>query len=205
MSNVAVSQVMRSQPQQLLHISNVQMQSVQQQGNQIVQMSPVSHAQSPQMLTVVSSVSSPLMPNSSIQMHAPSSVAVSQAVTSISATQQMSVAASMSQGLHSPTNTIVNQLSNLQNTSQVQANKLAFVQQHLLIQGQQPGQQNTLLNPQQQQAVILQRRGAIPPQQRILLQQQLVAGGVTTAHWRPGNIVSTAFTKLNFVNMYHYL
>ena len=113
-SGIAVSQAPRSQPQQLVHVSNVQMQQAQHQNNQVVPMSPVSHSQSPQMLAVVSSVPSSLMPNSSVQMLAPSSVAVSQTVTSMSSSQ-IPTAVTMSQGMSAPTNIIVNQSSNLQN------------------------------------------------------------------------------------------
>lgn len=171
-SGITVSQIACSQPQQLLHVSNLQMQ---QQGNQILQIPSLVSTQGSQTVSQSNSVS-----QGTLQMSTPASVPNNQqAVSSVG----------VSQSVHVSSNTPVNQLSSLPTNNQSQGGKLTFVQQQLLIQGQQSNQSNSLIHPQQQ-ALILQRRSS-PLHQRILLQQQLVTqGGVTTTHWRPGNIVS---------------
>lgn len=186
-SGITVSQISRSQPQRLLHISGVQMH--QQQGNQILQIPSLTPTQSSQTQSgpSVSTIPSSMLPTSTMQMLTPSSTMSQTAVTISNSPQSQSLG--LTQFLHSTSQGVTNQLTTLSNSNQTQ-NKVQFVQQQLLIPGQQSNQGNSMLH-QQQQALILQKRTVPHQQQRILLQQQLITqGGVTTAHWRPSNIVS---------------
>lgn len=179
-SGITVAQIARSQPHQLLHVSGLQSQAPVSQIITATAHGPTQTSQALPQATPVSSVN--------VQMIT-GSANITQQTPTLSNVQQMSSGVAVSQPIQMSSNSFINQLSGLPPGTQTSNGKLAFVQQPLLIQGQQPGQQNALINPQQQQALILQRRGP-HPQQRILLQQQLVTqGGVTTTHWRTQNMV----------------
>lgn len=185
-SGITVAQVARSQPQQLLHISNVQMH--QQQTNQILQMPSLVQTQQNTAQSGAVTVPTSMLSTSTMQMLVPTSTVAQTAIT-VSNQPQSTQSIGLTQFLQSTSQATSSHLTAISNT-QAQNNKLQFVPQQLLIQSQQPNQQSNILQ-QQQQALILQKRTVPHQQQRILLQQQLVTqGGVTTAHWRPGSIVS---------------
>lgn len=184
-SGITVAQIARSQPQ-LLHVSGLQSQTPT---SQIVTATAHGPTQTSQVMSPATSVSSV-----NVQMIT-GSANITQQTPTLTNVQHMPSGIAVSQPIQMSSNNFINQLSGLPPGAQTANGKLAFVQQPLLIHNQQPGQQNTLINPQQQQALILQRRGP-HPQQRILLQQQLVTqGGVTTTHWRTQNMVCQSSTN----------
>lgn len=165
---MAISQIDHSQAQQQLQVSTGM--PMAPQPNQMMQISSI--ATTPMAQVVSQSVPMQNMTSVSSVMQTPS--------VNVQNTQQLQTSVNTTQALYQPVNNLVNPMVGAPQAGQQQAGKL-FVQQQVLLQGQQPEQTNAPMHPHQQ-AFILQRR------QRILLQQPSGQAGVATGHWRAASV-----------------